>query len=202
MYVNNSNRPANYVEPTREQIAAQLQREEEASALGKIKAQANLEKQEKGMNYSRSQGGSMLLDRCLEFTGIAIQIAMDNTLKGAGLGSALIGPVYKDLTNTQLVNLPKLDKEGKHIGELVRVKDKTINLWDSDEIALIVLLSMIDVCRMPLLGSIDNVSDFGKRFGTRPTNYGLESIISARINDLMSSLHKRMYKRNRTGQAY
>lgn len=61
----------------------------------------------------------MLLDRCLEFTGIAIQIAMDNTLKGAGLGSALIGPVYKDLTNTQLVNLPKLDKEGKHIGELV-----------------------------------------------------------------------------------
>lgn len=150
--------------------------------MDKIKAQTKMEKQKKGMDYSRSQGGSVLLDRCLEFTGIAIQIAIDSTLSNAGLGSALKGSVYKDLTNTQLVNLPKLDKEGKPTDELVRVKDKTINLWDSDEIVLIILLSMIDVYRRPHLRSIDNVSDSGKRFGSRPTNYGLESIISNRIN--------------------
>ena len=211
---NSTNRPANYCEPTREQIAAQLEREEQASALGKIKAKGKLDKQKAGMDYSRSQGGSYLLDKCLEFTGVALQIAMDNTLKGVGLGSALIGPVYRDLTNKVLVNLPKLDKDGKRLPvldddgntledldgnpvyELVRVTDKTVNLWDSDEIAFIVLLTMIDVCRMPLLGSIDKISDSGKRFGTRPTNYALETIISDRINDHLAHRYIRECTKN------
>ena len=199
MSINNSNTPANYVAPTREQIAAQLQREQQASAMGKLKAKEKLQKQKEGMDYSRSQGGSVLLDRCLEFTGVVIQQAMEKTLQGAGLGSALIGPVFQDLTNKTLVNLPKLDRDGKPTGEDVRVKDKTVNLWDSDEIAFIVLLTMIDVCRMPMLGSIDKISGSGKRNGTRPNIYKLESLISDRINDHLAHRYIRECTKN-TGQ--
>ena len=67
--------------------------------------------------------------------------------------------------------------------QLTRKTKKRVNLWDSDEIAFIMLLTMIDTCRMPLLGSIDNQSKAGKRYGTRPNNYKLESLISERIND-------------------
>ncbi len=191
MYDNNSNKPANYVAPTREQIAGQLEREKQASVMGKLKAKEKLQKQKEGMDYSRSQGGSVLLDRCLEFTGVVIQQAMEKTLEGAGLGSALIGPVFKDLTNKNLINLPKLDKDGKPTGVDVRVKDKVINLWDSDEIAFIVLLTMIDTCRMPMLSSLDTVSGSGKRYGTRPNVYKLESLISDRINDHLAHLYIR-----------
>ena len=199
MYDKNSNKPANYVAPTREQIAAQLEREKQASAMGKLRAKEKLEKQKQGMDYSRSQGGSVLLDRCLEFTGVVIQQAMEKTLQGAGLGSALIGPVFKDLTNKQLVNLPKLDKEGNPTGELTRVNDKFVNLWDSDEIAFIVLLTLIDTCRMPLLGSIDKVSGSGKRYGTRLNVYKLEGLISDRINDHLCHKYIRECTKN-TGQ--
>ena len=67
---NPTNIPANYTAPTRVQLVAQIEREKEASAMGRIKARERLETQKQGIDCSRSQGGSVLLDKCLEFTGL------------------------------------------------------------------------------------------------------------------------------------
>ena len=56
-------------------------------------------------------------------------------------------------------------------------------LWDSDDIAFITLLTLLDVVRMPLLGSIEKQSKQGKRYGTRPDVYGLHALIAGRLND-------------------
>lgn len=186
--------PANHIDPTDEQIAAQIQREEDASAMGKIRAQQKLQKQKEGMDYSRSQGGTFLMDRCINMSAACIKQGMADSINRAGTQSALVGPAYKRLTDTTIVNLPKFNSDGEletklneETGEeelvLVRQSDKTINLWDHDEIAFIVLLTLIDTCRMPILGSIEKQSRSGKRFGTRPDVYKLVGIISDRIND-------------------
>ena len=183
--------PINHREPTIEEIQAQNKREQDASALGQIKAMQKLQKQKKGMDYSRSEGGSKLLDQCLTMTGAAITDRLEMANKRAGMGASYIGPIYKRLNQIELINLPKLDQDGKP----VEVKDgnenlvtplagragRTVNIWDEGEIAFIVLLTLLDTCQMPLLGDIQNQSKSGKRFGTRPTAYKLETLISARI---------------------
>ena len=183
--------PINQREPTKEELAAQMKREEKASALGRIKAEQALHKQKEGMDYSRSQGGEFLLDKCLNLTAAAIQQAMEASVKGAGWGSALVGQVYGNVSNIELVNLPKFDTEGNQKDQLVRQSEKRVNLWDSDEIAFIVLLTMIDTCRMPILGTINDQLKAGKRFGTRPNNYKLETLISDRINDHLAHCYIR-----------
>ncbi len=202
MTSNNTTRnhlPINHREPTTEELHAQREREEKASALGRIKAEQALRKQKEGMDYSRSEGGGYLLDQCLYLCSEAITTAMDSTLKRAGLASATLGPLYQKLTDKLIPSLPKLDEEGKDTGELSRQTTRSVNLWDSDEIAFIVLLTMIDTCRMPLLGNMTELSGSGKRFGTRPTNYKLESIISDRINDHLCHRYIRECTKN-TGQ--
>ena len=138
------------------------------------------------MDYSRSQGGEFLLDKCLNMTSAAIEQAMQASVKGAGWGSALVGEIYGSVSDKELVNLPKFDKEGNATDQLTRKTEKRVNLWDSDEIAFIVLLTMIDTCQMPLLGSIDDQSKAGKRYGTRLNNYKLESLISERIKNYLA----------------
>ena len=139
------------------------------------------------------------MNRCLYFCSKAIESAMESTKEGAGLASATLGPLYKKLSNRMIPSLPKLDENGKDTGELNRQTTRTVNLWDNDEIAFIVLLTMIDTCRMPLLGNMTDLSGSGKRFGTRPTNYKLESIISDRINDHLCHRYIRECTKN-TGQ--
>ena len=180
---NDSHLPINHRQPTQDELSAQIVREENQSALGRIRAHQHLHDQKQGMDYSRSQGGQFLLDKCLNMTSAAIEQAMKASVKGAGWGSALVGEVYSDVSNKELINLPKFDQDGHPTMRMVRQSEKRVNLWDSDEIAFIVLLTLIDTCRMPVLGSIEGQSKAGKRYGTKPNNYKLEGLISERIND-------------------
>ena len=180
--------PANHRKPSRAELQAQYAREEEASALGKIKAQKKLQEQKLGMDYSRSQAGSVILDKALETASAAIDDIFELTTKRAGNSSALIGPVYKQLKQTPLVNLPKfrdgevvLDDNGEQVPAFTT--ERHTCLWDSDDIAFITLLTLLDVVRMPLLGSIEKQSKQGKRDGTRPDVYGLHALIAGLIND-------------------
>ena len=61
-----------------------MEREEQQSALGRIRAEKKLQDQKQGMDYSRSQGGEFLLDKCLNMTSAAIEQAMQASIKGAG----------------------------------------------------------------------------------------------------------------------
>ena len=67
--------PANHRKPSRAELQAQYTREEEASALDKIKAQKKLQEPKLGMDYSRSQAGSVILDKALETASAAIDAA-------------------------------------------------------------------------------------------------------------------------------
>ena len=80
------------------------------------------------MGYVRSQGGQFLLNRCLNLTSSAIEQAMQASLKGAGHGSALVGEVYADISDKQLVNLFKLDRDGRPTTEMTRKREKSVNL--------------------------------------------------------------------------
>ena len=53
----NNHLPINHRKPTREELSAQMEREEQQSALGRIRAEKKLHDQKQGMDYSRSQGG-------------------------------------------------------------------------------------------------------------------------------------------------
>ena len=57
----NNHLPINHRQPTKEELAAQMEREEQQSALGRIRAEKKLQDQKQGMDYSRSQGGEFLL---------------------------------------------------------------------------------------------------------------------------------------------
>ena len=185
--------PINHRQPTAEEIQAQKKREEDAFVLGRMKAEHKLQKQKQGMDYSRSEGGKKLLDKCLTLTGAAITTRLNKATEGASWGALYIGPIYGRLKAIELSALPKLDNEGNPVEEkdsqgnlitpLARKAGTTINLWEEGEIAFIVLLTLIDTCRMPILGSIDNQSKAGKRFGTRPNVYKLNTLIASRIND-------------------
>ena len=128
-----------------------MEREEQQSALGRIRAEKEAQDQKQGMDYGRSQGGEFLLDKCLNMTSAAIEQAMQASIKGAGWGSALVGQVYGSVSNMELVNLPSLTRKVTPQIELIRKTEKRFNLWDSDEICIHVLLTMIDTGRMPLL---------------------------------------------------
>ena len=203
---NNSITPYNYRKPTREELAAQIQREKDQSALGRIKAQQKLQKQKESMDYSRSEGGSRLLDNCLTMTAAAITDRLDMSLKRAGQAASYIGPIYKRLKDTPLVNLPKLDsdgnivtttdEEGNELVQMNRKSERRVDLWDEGEIAFIVLLTLIDTCQMPLLGTIEKQSKSGKRHGTRPNVYKLESLISDRVNDHLAHKYIRECTKN------
>ena len=53
-----------------------------------------LAKQKESMDYSRFLGGQKLLSKCVETAGSLIKRGFDNTLSGAGIGSATIAPIY------------------------------------------------------------------------------------------------------------
>ena len=120
--------PINQREPTKEELCAQMDREEQQSALGRIRAEMDLQDQKKGMDYARSQGGQFLLNRCLNLTSAAIEQAMQASLKGAGHGSALVGEVYADISDKQLVNLSKFGRDGRPTTEMTRKREKSVNL--------------------------------------------------------------------------
>ena len=65
--------PINHREPTKEELCAQMDREEQQSGLGRIRAEIDLQDQKKGMDYARSQGGQFLLNKCLNLTSAAIE---------------------------------------------------------------------------------------------------------------------------------
>ena len=209
MTINNTTKthlPINHREPTIEEIQARKKREQDASVLGKMKAMQKLLKQKQGMDYSRSEGGSRLLDQCLTMTGAAITDRLEMASRRAGMGASYIGPIYKRLNQIELINLPKLDQDGKPVevkdgnGNLVTPlagrAGRTVNIWDEGEIAFIVLLTLLDTCQMPLIGDIQNQSKAGMRFGTRPAVYKLETLISARINDHLAHKYIRECLKN------
>ena len=53
---------------------------------------------------------------------------MQASLKGAGHGSALVGEVYADISDKQLVNLSKFDRDGRPTTEMPRKLEKSVNL--------------------------------------------------------------------------
>ena len=53
---------------------------------------------------------------------------MQASLKGAGHGSALVGEVYADISDKQLVNLSKFDRDGRPTTEMTRKREKSVNL--------------------------------------------------------------------------
>ena len=106
-----------------------MDREEQQSALGRIRAEMDLQDQKKGMDYARSQGGQFLLNKCLNLTSAAIEQVMQASLKGAGHGSALVGEVYADISDKQLVNLSKFDRDGRPTTEMTRKREKSVNLY-------------------------------------------------------------------------
>ena len=132
-----------------------MEREEQQSALGRLRAEQKLQKQKQGMDYSRSQGGEFLLDKCLNLTSAAIEHAMQASIKGAGWGCSYVGQIYGTVSNKEIVNLPKFDQEGNATSEMVRKSTKCVDLWDHDEITFIVLLTMLDTYPMPILGKIE-----------------------------------------------
>ena len=64
--------PANHRSPTKEELQAQVAREEEASALGRLKAAKELEKRKESMDYSRSFGGKKLFKNAIELVAPCI----------------------------------------------------------------------------------------------------------------------------------
>ena len=104
-----------------------MEREEQQSALGRLRAEQKLQKQKQGMDYSRSQRGEFLLDKCLNLTSAAIEQAMQASIKGAGCGCSYVGQIYGTVSNKQLVNLPKFDQEGNATSEMVRKSTKCVD---------------------------------------------------------------------------
>lgn len=85
----------------------------------------DLQDQNKGMDYARSQSGQFLLIRCLNLTSAAIEQEMQACLKGVGHGSALVGEVYADISDKQLVNLSRFDRDGRPTTEMTRKREKS-----------------------------------------------------------------------------
>ena len=120
--------PFNHREPTKEELCAQMDREEQQSALGRIRAEMDLQDQKKGKDYARSKGGQFLLNRYLNLTSAAIEQAMQASLKSAGHGSALVGEVYAAISDKKLVNLSKFDRDGRPTTQMTRMREKSVNL--------------------------------------------------------------------------
>ena len=198
--------PANHRKPTADELQAQISREEEASALGKIKAERKLRQQKDTMDYSRSQAGSVLLDKSIALLSDLVEFKFDESTKRIGNACGLIGPIVKELKHTPLINIPKFkdgevvkDADGNQV--MAFTTERHTCLWDSDDIAFITLLTMLDVAQMPLLSKVDESKYLGKRRGSRPDIYGLEHLIAGRLQDHFCHKYIRACTRG-TGQDY
>ena len=143
-----------------ELLQRQIEREEKQHELGLEKFQHQLQKQKLGMDYSNSTGGRLIQKTLLAQLTEAVEEAINRAHAGAGINHVTIVEAYEAVSD-----LPMIDLDS---GEVI--EGKTTSPWLHEQVALITLRTMLDVCYMPVYEEKKR----GQRFGGAPNMYDLE----------------------------
>ena len=151
-------------------IQQQYEREEQMRELGIERFRKQLEQGERNRDLSRSKAGKAMDKFHLQEVIDTINADLKHTSGRSTQQTDEVRETYRRVSKT-----PDVDTDTGKQKLTDKGTPRTFNPWNTDQIAIIVLRGMIDVCRMPII-DMDDPNNRGKRGGARPTSTTLSIV--------------------------
>ena len=176
-------------------IQQQYEREEQMRELGIERFRKQLEQGERNRDLSRSKAGKAMDKFHLQEVIDTINADLKHTSGRSTQQTDEVRETYRRVSKT-----PDVDTDTGKQKLTDKGTPRTFNPWNTDQIAIIVLRGMIDVCRMPII-DMDDPNNRGKRGGARPTSTTLAIQLGARIEQQLILNQLRHYFPDRANRA-
>ena len=173
----------------------QYQREEQMHAMGIERFREQLEQGERNRDLSRSKAGKAIDKFHLQEVIDTINADLKHTSGRSTQQTDDVQETYRRVSKT-----PDIDLDTGEQKKTAKGTPRTFSPWNTDQIAIIVLRGMIDVCRMPII-YMDDPDNQGKRGGARPKATTLAMQLGARIEQQVILNQLRHYFPDRASRA-